>query len=121
MPILVECSRSGRMWGVTHHQLRCLALLPCLALAACSNVDAGAVAACRSFRSLMADSRAGVLTEAEARKRMQELNELATGAEDVKVREGARAMLAGATTGNTEQARGGGRRLATACEAHRDR
>ncbi len=72
--------------------------------------------ACTHFRNVAGDVSKGVLTDAELRKKLKEIDDNAIIA-TLEVQRAATAMLAGITTGTTEQLLQAFRDMDSACDA----
>lgn len=64
--------------------------------------DASARAACQHFRNVMDDVAAGILTDAELREKAREVRNMASGSEEPGLAQAGTRLLAGMTTGTTE-------------------
>lgn len=88
--------------------------------------DASAWVACRDFAALTHDIRAGIVTPAEIRPRLQAIDSNAQLAEDPEVRESARGMLrevtamqaAGGVGGSAADFQSATSKMATVCVKH---
>ena len=95
------------------------AVLVFLLLAGCNQTtDRDAVVACRHWRSLYGDLQLKTLPGEEVRTRVRLLNELAREAQDVAVRDNARAIALQLDSGTAAQASVYANRLIAACEKH---
>ena len=102
------------LWGGLPKQARNLIVIGVLVLAAIVVVgisvansnddegdpDASAELACGHFRNVAGDIAAGVLTDAEVREKLQEVDRSASVSEEAGIASGARAMLAAVTRGD---------------------
>jgi len=67
-----------------------------------TDVDSAVLVSCGDFRSVMADFGSGVLTDAELREKLKEIDRSASVSEHADIRTGARSMLAAVTGGDVD-------------------
>jgi DNA-binding MltR family transcriptional regulator len=80
--------------------------------------DIRAVTACRDFVHVWHDARTRTLTDDEFVDRVRQVDRNAREAEDSRVRDGARALLAATETGSTADGVAAALKLQSACEFH---
>jgi hypothetical protein len=79
-------------------------------------VDASTRVSCEHFRNIMSDVAQGILSDAELRDKIKEVNESASVSERADIRAGGVAMLRAMTTGTTEDLLTAAGEFDTACD-----
>jgi len=108
----------------TMRRAAALAIVALAATAACTDGygddgsgSAGADLACTHFRNIVGDIADGVLTDAEARAKFQEVEDSASGAEEADIRSSARELVAAMTTGTADDVAAAAIDMGAACDA----
>jgi hypothetical protein len=67
-----------------------------------ADMDSAVLVSCEQFRRVMADFGSGILTDAELREQLKEIDRSASVSEHEDIRTGARSMLAAVTGGDVD-------------------